>query len=144
MNLINNAAIEPPKPVNEPILAYTPGSKEKVELQSALAEMAATVIDIPVIIGGKEIRTGDLGQAVMPHDHRHVLATYHKAGPEEVRLAIDTAVETRKVWSQYRWEERAAVFLKAAELIATKYRAKLNAGAMLAGGKNVFQAEIDA
>lgn len=144
MNAINNGVISTPEPFNEPILNYEPGSEERIKLKNALAELAAQDFEIPVIIGGKEIKTGNLGKVVMPHDHGHQLATYHKAGPEEVQLAIDTAVGSQKMWRAFRWEERCAIFLKAAELIATKYRAKINAGAMLAGGKNAFQAEIDA
>ena len=85
MNLMNNAVISTPKPVNEPILSYAPGSREKQALKKALAEMAAKQLEIPLIIGGKEIKTGNLGKVVMPHDHSHVLATYHKAGPAEVQ-----------------------------------------------------------
>ncbi|MFT5729422.1 MAG: 1-pyrroline-5-carboxylate dehydrogenase [Desulforhopalus sp.] len=144
MNLINNGVINIPEPINEPILAYAPGSPEKKAVKAALAEMAGKELDIPLIIGGKEVRTGDLGKAVMPHDHKHVLATYHKAGPKEVQMAIDAAVAAQEMWQSFRWEERCAIFLKAADLLATKYRALINAGAMLAGGKNVFQAEIDA
>jgi len=144
MNLINNGVINIPEPINEPILTYAPGSPEKKAVKTALAEMAAKELDIPLIIGGKEVRTGDLGKAVMPHDHKHVLATYHKAGPKEVQMAIDAAVAAQEMWQSFRWEERCAIFLKTADLLATKYRALINAGAMLAGGKNVFQAEIDA
>ena len=144
MNLMNNAVINTPKPVNEPILGYAPGSPEKAALKKALAEMAAKQLEIPLIIGGKEVTTGNLGKVVMPHDHRHVLATYHKAGPAEVRQAIDTAVAAQSMWQSFRWEERCAIFLKAAELLAVKYRASINGGAMLAGGKTAFQAEIDA
>ena len=144
MNLLNNAVISTPKPENQPILEYLPGSREKEELKKSLAEMAAKELDIPIVIGGKEIRTGNLGRVVMPHDHNHVLAMYHKAGPEEVRMAIKSAVDSQRMWQSFRWEERAAIFLKAAELLAGKYHALINAGAMLAGGKNVFQAEIDA
>lgn len=144
MNLINNAVVSIPTPVNEPILDYSPGSPEKISLKAALAEMASKQLEIPLIIGGKEVQTGNLGKAVMPHNHKHVLATYHKAGEEQVRLAIDTALATQKMWSSFRWEERAAIFLKTAELLSGKYRALINAGAMLAGGKNAYQAEIDA
>ncbi len=144
MNLYNNGVIVPPLPVNEPVRGYAPGSRERKELEPALAEMAATQLEIPLIIGGKRVKTGNLGKVVMPHEHNHVLATYHKAGPEEVEAAIATAVASRKMWQSFRWEERCAIFLKAAELLAVKYRAKINSGAMLAGGKNVFQAEIDA
>lgn len=144
MNLMNNAVIVTPKPVNEPILNYAPGSHERAELKKALAEAAATQLEIPLIIGGKPIRTGTLGQVVMPHDHRHILAVYHQAGAAEVQLAIETAVAAQKMWRKFRWEERAAIFLKAAELLARKYRFAMNAGSMLAGGKTAFQAEIDA
>ncbi len=143
-NLMNNCVIETPKPVNEPILSYGPQSPEKSRLKEALQEMGSAEIEIPLIIGGKEIKTGDLAKVTMPHDHKHILAHYHKAGPEEVQLAIDTAVAAKAMWQDFRWEERCAVFLRAAELLAVKYRSLINAGAMLAGGKTVFQAEIDA
>jgi len=144
MNLLNNAVINCPKPVNEPILEYKPGSPEKAALKKALAEMSQKQLEIPLIIGGKEIKTGNLGKVIMPHDHHHVLATYHKAGPKEVQLAIDSAVAAQPMWHSFRWEERCAIFLKAAELLAVKYRALINSGSMLAGGKTAFQAEIDA
>ena len=144
MNLLNNAVIGTPKPVNEPIQSYAPGSPERARLKAALAEAASRQLEIPLIIGGKEIKTGNLGTVVMPHNHSHVLAVYHKAGPDEVRLAIDTAVAAQAMWQSFRWEERAAIFLKAADLLAVKYRAAINAGSMLAGGKTAYQAEIDA
>jgi 1-pyrroline-5-carboxylate dehydrogenase len=144
MNLMNNAVIQTPHPVNEPVMSYAPGSQEKKALKAALEEMASRQVDIPIVIGGKEIRTGNLGKVVMPHDHQHVLGSYHKAGPAEVQLAIDTAVAAQAGWEKFRWEERASIFLKAAELLAVKYRAKMNACAMLNGGKTAFQAEIDA
>jgi len=144
MNLVNNAVISPPLPKNEPVQDYAPGSPEKILLKKALAEMAATKIEIPLVIGGEHVTTGDLGDVVMPHDHQHVLARYHKAGPAEVQRAIDAAVAAQSEWRAFRWEERASIFLKAAELLAVKYRAKMNAGSMLSGGKTVYQAEIDA
>lgn len=144
MNLMNNAVINIPKPTNEPILDYEPGSKEKAAIKKALTEMSSRQLEIPLIIGGKEIRTGNLGKVVMPHDHKHVLATYHKAGPAEVQQAIDAAVAAQPMWQSFRWEERCAIFLKVAELLAVKYRALINSGSMLAGGKTVYQAEIDA
>lgn len=144
MNIVNNGVINVPEAKNEPILGYGPGSPEKKALKTALSEMAGKELEIPLIIGGKEVKTGKLGKAVMPHDHSHVLATYHKAGEKEVRMAIDAAVAGQKMWQSFRWEERCAIFLKTAELLSTKYRALINAGSMLAGGKNVFQAEIDA
>lgn len=144
MNIFNNAVISVPKPVNEPIKSYAPGSPERKSLKQALADASGKQLEIPLIIGGKDIKTGKLGKVVMPHDHRHVLATYHQAGPEEVRLAISTAVAAQTTWRSFRWEERCAIFLKAADLLAGKYRPMINAGAMLAGGKTAFQAEIDA
>ncbi len=144
INLMNNAVIATPSPVNEPIKSYAPGSEDRAKLKEALIEAAGTQLEIPLVIGGKPVKTGNLGQVVMPHDHRHVLAVYHKAGAAEVKLAIETAVAAKKTWQNYRWEERAAIFLKAAELLATKYRYAINAGSMLSGGKTAFQAEIDA
>ncbi|MBT8048624.1 MAG: L-glutamate gamma-semialdehyde dehydrogenase [Gammaproteobacteria bacterium] len=144
MNLMNNAVIQTPPPVNEPVLNYAPDSPEKKALKAALEQMASIQVDIPIVIGGKEIRTGNLGKIVMPHNHGHVLGSYHKAGPEEVQQAIDAAVAAQAGWENFRWEERAAIFLKAAELLAVKYRAKMNACSMLNGGKTVYQAEIDA
>ena len=144
INLMNNAVIDTPKPVNEPINSYAPGTPERTKLKEALAEAAGKQLEIPLIIGGKPVKTGNLGQAVMPHDHRHVLAVYHQAGPAEVKLAIEAALSAQPLWRSFRWEERAAIFLKAAELLATKYRYVMNAGSMLAGGKTAFQAEIDA
>lgn len=144
MNLMNNGVIQTPKPQNEPVYNYAPGSQERVLLDEILAEMAGQQIEIPLIIDGEEIRTGNTGTVVMPHDHKHVLATYHKAGPEEVQKAIDTAVGAQKEWQSLRWEERCAIFLKAAELLSQKYRYLINAGSMLSTSKNVYQAEIDA
>ncbi len=130
--------------VNEPIRSYAPGSPEKASLKARLAAMAGEVIDIPLIIGGKEIRTGDLGQAVMPHAHRHVLATYHHARPKDVTAAIAAAQAAKAEWASWSWEDRAAVFLKAAELLATTWRDTLNAATMLGQSKTVYQSEIDA
>ena len=133
-----------PVPVNEPIRSYAPGSPEKAELKTRLASMSEERLDIPLIIGGREIRTGNTGQSVMPHDYRHVLADWHRAGAEHVGQAIDAARDAHREWSNWPWEDRAAVFLRAAELLATKYRATLNAATMLGQSKTVYQAEIDA
>ncbi len=132
-----------PMPVNDPNRGYLPGSPERAELKARLALMAAQKIEIPVIIGGREIRTGRTGQSVMPHDHQHVLADYHLAEPQHVEQAIAAAAEARKEWASWPWEDRAAVFLKAAELLATSWRSTLNAATMLGQSKTVFQAEID-
>ncbi|MGQ0650077.1 MAG: L-glutamate gamma-semialdehyde dehydrogenase [Gemmatimonadaceae bacterium] len=132
-----------PTPVNEPIKSYAPGSPERTSLKARLDSMATERVEIPIIIGGQEFRTGELGHSVMPHDHSHVLADYHKAKPEHVRLAVEAAVRAQRDWSQWPWEDRVAVFLKAAELLATKWRDTLNASTMLGQSKTVFQAEID-
>jgi len=131
------------KPVNEPIKGYEPGSPERDSLKRKLAELINQEIEIPLIIGGKEVRTGDLGSSIMPHNHQHVLAKYHKAGKQEVDQAIASALEAWKSWSVTPFEERAAIFLRMAELLAGPYRNLVNASTMLNVSKNVFQAEID-
>ncbi|MDP9122442.1 MAG: L-glutamate gamma-semialdehyde dehydrogenase [Acidobacteriota bacterium] len=130
-------------PVNEPVRAYAPGSPEKRSLKKRLSEMAAEQIEIPLVIGGKEVRTGDTAQAVCPHDHGHVLATYHQAGEKEVAEAAKAARRAWREWSETSWETRAAVLLRAADLLAGPYRDTLNAATMLNQSKTVFQAEID-
>ena len=132
-----------PDPANEPVKTYLKGSPEREALEKELKRQSSIEIEIPLIIGGKEVRTGNTGKVVMPHDHHHVLATYHKAGPAEVRMAIDAAMEAHKQWSMTDWTVRAAILLKAAELISTKYRALMNAATMLGQSKNFYQAEID-
>src|SRR5450759_96125 len=133
-----------PTPVNEPNKSYAPGSPEKVELKARLKSMAAEQIEIPLIIGGREIRTGRTAKSVMPHDHGHVLAEYHMAGPEHIRQAIDASAAARREWSAWPWEDRAAVLLRAAEPLATSWRSTINAATMLGQSKTVFQSEIDA
>jgi 1-pyrroline-5-carboxylate dehydrogenase len=132
-----------PPAVNEPVHSYAPGSPERAALKARLDTMASERIEIPVIIGGKEYRTGEIAHAVAPHDHQHVLADYHKATPELVAKAIDTAREAQREWANWAWEDRAGVFLKAAELLATTWRSTLNAATMLGQSKTAFQAEID-
>ncbi|MBV9879662.1 MAG: L-glutamate gamma-semialdehyde dehydrogenase [Gemmatirosa sp.] len=132
-----------PAPVNEPVRGYAPGSPERAALKARLASMASERADIPVIVGGEEIRTGDTGQAVMPHDHRHVLADFHKARPEDVQRAIAAANAARREWANWSFEDRAAVFLRAAELLTTTWRSTLNAATMLGQSKTAHQAEID-
>jgi 1-pyrroline-5-carboxylate dehydrogenase len=133
-----------PPPVNEPIKSYAPGSAERAELKSRLKSMSAERVEIPLIIGGEEIRSGDLAQSVMPHNHRHVLANWHRASAEHVDMAVKAAQGAAREWANWAWEDRAAVFLKAAELLATRWRATLNAATMLGQSKTAFQAEIDA
>jgi 1-pyrroline-5-carboxylate dehydrogenase len=132
-----------PPPVNEPVKSYAPGSPEKAALKTRLAEMAKERVDIPIIVGGKEIRTGNLSQSVMPHDHAHVLADWHRATPEVVHQAIAAAKRAESDWANWSWEDRAAVFLRAAELLTTTWRQTINASTMLGQSKTAFQAEID-
>jgi 1-pyrroline-5-carboxylate dehydrogenase len=132
-----------PDPVNEPVRSYAPGSPERAALKARLKTMADERADIPVIIGGREYRTGDTAHAVMPHAHGHVLADWHKATGEQVTKAIAAAREAQREWGSWSWEDRAAVFLKAAELLATTWRDTVNAATMLGQSKTAHQAEID-
>ncbi|MCB9908031.1 MAG: L-glutamate gamma-semialdehyde dehydrogenase [Planctomycetes bacterium] len=141
---MTHGVFHPPTPINEPIKSYAPGTPERASLKERLRSMAAEVVDVPLVIGGREVRTGDTGKAVMPHRHRHVLATYHQAGPKEVAQAIDASETARCEWMSLPWEERAAVFLKAADLLAGPWRDTVNAATMLGQSKTCFQAEIDA
>ncbi len=141
---MSNAIFKVPMPINEPIKSYAPGTKEREELKAKLTELQSKQIEVPLIIGGKEVRTGNLGKMRIPHNHSHVLGTYHKAGKDEVQMAIDAALEARKTWADMPWEQRAAIFLKAADLLAGPWRATLNAATMLGQSKTAIQAEIDA
>ncbi len=141
---MNNAIYNFREPTNEPVLTYMPGSPERELLEKELALQESRPIDIPLIIGGKEIRTGITGKIVKPSDHNHVLATYHMASEKEVRIAIGEALCAKDAWMNLAWMERASIMLKAAELISKKYRYVINAATMLGQGKNAFQAEIDA
>jgi 1-pyrroline-5-carboxylate dehydrogenase len=132
-----------PAPVNEPVLSYAPGTAEREALKAQLARMQGEEIEIPLVIGGREVRTGNTGRQVMPHDHGHVLATYHLAGEAEVRAAAAAAREAQREWAHWPWEDRLAVFLRAAELVATRYRPVMNAATMLGQSKTAYQAEID-
>ena len=132
-----------PPPVNEPVKSHAPGSPEKAALKARLTDMARERVDIPIIVGGKEIRTGDLAQSVMPHDHAHVLADWHRATPDVVHQAIAAAKTAEADWANWSWEDRAAVFLRAAELLTTTWRQTVNASTMLGQSKTAFQAEID-
>ncbi len=133
-----------PPAVNEPVRSYAPGSPERASLKSRLAAMAAERVEIPIVIGGEEFRTGEIAQSVMPHAHGHVLADYHKASPKHVEMAIAAAKNAQRDWANWPWEDRAAVFLRAAELLATTWRDTLNAATMLGQSKTAFQSEIDA
>lgn len=132
------------KPVNEPVLAHAPGSPERKGLKEKLAELKGREPEIPLIIGGREVRTGDLGECHAPHEHGRRLAVYHRASAKEVEAAIAAALEARRDWAAWPWEERLAVFHKAADLLAGPRRAEFNAATMLGQSKSAFQAEIDA
>jgi 1-pyrroline-5-carboxylate dehydrogenase len=133
-----------PPPVNDPIRSYAPGTPEKVELKRRLAAMSGECPEIPVMVGGKEIRTGEITEVRSPHDHQHVIARFHRARPEDVTAAIAAGAEAQKEWASWRWEDRAAVMLRAAELLSTTWRSTLNAATMLGQSKTVYQSEIDA
>lgn len=141
---MNNSVYLFEKPHNEPVYSYAPGTPERKKLQEALAELASQKQEIMPIIGGKEISTGNMGTVVMPHDHHHVLANYHKVGEKEVSLALEAARKAYHDWSNLPWTERASVMMRIARLIATKYRYQLAAALMLGQSKNPMQAEIDA
>lgn len=132
-----------PTPVNEPVKSYASGSPERKELQAMLKELRGKELDIPMYIGGKEVRSESKSRLAPPHDHKHTLGYYHKSDKKHVEQAIDAALAAREKWADLSWEHRASIFLKAAELIAGPYRAKLNAATMLGQSKNAFQAEID-
>ena len=133
-----------PRPVNLPVRSFAPGTPERDSLRKSLARQSNRQIEIPLIIGGKQVRTGNTSTAVMPHRHAHVLATWHKAGPPEVQDAIKAALEARREWASWKFEDRVAVFLRAAELMATVRRDELNAATMLNQSKTPHQSEIDA
>jgi 1-pyrroline-5-carboxylate dehydrogenase len=139
-----HAIFRPPPAENEPVRSYAPGSPEREELRVRLAELQSQQLELPLVIGGEEVRTGETFEAVMPHKKSHVLATVQKGGATEVERAIAAAGEAWQDWSRWPWEERAAVFLRAAELLAGPWRATLNAATMLGQSKTAHQAEIDA
>ena len=140
---MNNAIFNFTEPKNEPVLSYLTGSIERELIEKELNEQSSRITEIPLIIGGKEIRTGKTGTITKPSDHHHILATYHKATEKEVSLAIEAALSAKSKWINLAWMERASIMARAAELISKKYRYLLNAATMLGQGKNVFQAEID-
>src|SRR5262245_13893553 len=132
-----------PVPVHEPNLGYPPVAPARAALKVRRRSMSAERTAIPVVIGGREIRTGRTQQAVMPHNHQHVLADWHSADPEHVHEAIASCRSAAREWASWRWEDRAAIFLRAAELLTTTWRQTLNAATMLGQSKTAFQAEID-
>ena len=133
-----------PAPVNETVLNYSRGSRERILLKEALAEARSKVIDIPMYIGGKEVTSSKKTEIRPPHDHQHVLGTYSQGDKKHIKDAINAALKAKSAWEDLAWEQRAAIFLKAADLIAGPYRYKLNAATMLGQSKNAYQAEIDA
>lgn len=140
---MNNSILSIPTPVNEPVRSYAPGSPERKSIQNKLSELKAKEIEIPAIIGGKEIFTQRTEAVTSPHEHSHVLGTFHKCEQKEADMAIKACMDARNEWSRMPWTDRAAIFLKAAELLATTWRDTLNAATMLGQSKNIYQAEID-
>jgi len=132
-----------PVPKNEPVKSYAPGTIERAELKKMIEKLRAEVIDIPMYIGADEARTGNKVSISPPHDHQHIIGYYHEGDKSHIEQAINAALGAKELWENLSWEHRASIFLKAAELISTKYRAKLNAATMLGQSKNAFQAEID-
>lgn len=141
---MNNAQFYFDRPSNEPVYTYTENSPERLALEKEIERQSHTEVEIPLIIGGKEIKTGNTGKVVMPHQHGRVLATYHKAGEKEVHMAIAAALEAHQQWAVMSWVERVSITLKVAELLSKKYRYLINAATMVGQGKNAYQAEIDA
>jgi len=141
---MNNSIYNFPLPENETIREYLKGSADREKLDAELKKQSETIVEIPLIIGGKEIFTGNTGKVVMPHNKNKTLAIYHKAGEKEVKMAIEAAKSAHKIWSDLNWTIRASIMLKVAELITTKYRSVINASTMLGQSKNIYQAEIDA
>ncbi|MDD3568652.1 MAG: L-glutamate gamma-semialdehyde dehydrogenase, partial [Bacteroidales bacterium] len=141
---MNNAIFNFQRPENEPVRMYEDCSTDRAELLNEVNRLSNTVTEIPLIIGGKEVKTGKMGEITIPHNNKKVIARYHMAGPEEVKMAIEAALEAHKYWATVSWVERASVNQKIAELISKKYRHRINAATMVGQGKSVYQAEIDA
>ncbi|NNG00780.1 MAG: L-glutamate gamma-semialdehyde dehydrogenase [Desulfobacteraceae bacterium] len=141
---MNNTFFNTPTPANEPVLTYAPGTAERELLQAELRRQMQHEAEVPLIIGGQSVSTGNMGRSICPHNHQHVLARYQKAGSGEAESAISAALSAKPAWEAMHWSDRAAIFLRAADLISTTYRYTLNAATMLNQGKNAFQAEIDA
>jgi 1-pyrroline-5-carboxylate dehydrogenase len=139
-----NGIYKVPTALNEPVLSYAPGSAEREKLKKALEQARSVVKDVPMYIGGKEIRTGKTGRLAPPHDHQHTLGNYHQGDATHVKQAIEAAMSAKEAWASLEWEQRASIFLKAADLLAGPYRPVINAATMLGQSKNVYQAEIDA
>ena len=141
--MVNNV-VTPPKPSNEPILGYAPGSPERAAVLAEYERQSKIVVEVPCIINGEEIFTGNVVEQVMPHDHKHVIARVHLAGEKEIKAAIDASLDAHEMWSSMAWDSRAAIFLNLAEMIAGPRRAEINAATMMNQSKTAHQAEIDA
>jgi len=141
---MTNSIFTLPQPYNEPIKSYAPGSPEREQLEAELNRQMETRVEVPVVINGKAVHTGNVNNIVCPHDHGHVLGSFHMAGEEQIHAAVAAALAAKPAWEAMDWQERAAIFLKAADLISQKYSSRLNAATMLGQSKNAFQAEIDA
>ncbi|MEY4628326.1 MAG: L-glutamate gamma-semialdehyde dehydrogenase, partial [Bacteroidota bacterium] len=141
---MNNGHYSLPMPINEPVLTYAPGTPERARLKEVLAELKSTQVDVPMHIGGKEIKTGNKIAIRPPHERKHILGHFHHGEAKHVKMAINAALAAKSAWESMPWESRAAIFLKAADLIAGRYRPYMNGTTMLGQSKNVFQAEIDA
>ncbi|MDR3279350.1 MAG: L-glutamate gamma-semialdehyde dehydrogenase [Synergistaceae bacterium] len=141
---MNNAVYKLERPVNEPTRDYAPGSPDAESLLKEIKRQSSIEVEIPLIIGGKEIKTGNVANVVMPHNHKHKLGVFHKAGANEVKMAIEAALEARERWAATSWDDRASISIKIADLISTKYRDTINASTILGQSKNFWQAEIDA
>ena len=141
---MSNGFFKVPKAVNEPVRAYAPGTQEHKDLIDTYNKMFNEKVDVPVYIGSEEIRTGDTSEINPPHDHKHSVGKYHKADKKHIEMAVASAAEAREKWAKTSWEDRAAIFLKAADLLAGPFRNRMNAATMIAQSKNVMQAEIDA
>jgi len=133
----------PPTPINEPVLGYAPGSRERAELKAKLEDMKSEGVEIPLVIDGEDVFTGNMSEVYMPHDHGHVLARYHMAGPDDVKRAVESCMDAREDWASWNWQDRAAIILRASELLAGPWRQTLNASTMLGQSKTCHQAEID-
>src|SRR5690606_32151047 len=140
---MSNAFFRVPQPLNEPVKTYQPGSNERKELKTKLQELKSKEIEVPLIIGGEEVKTGNTEKMVIPHNHGHVLGYFHKAGKKEVEMAVEAALSAWKEWSDMPWEQRVSIFLKMADLLAGSWRSTLNAATMLGQSKTAHQAEID-
>ncbi|HLT72718.1 MAG TPA: aldehyde dehydrogenase family protein, partial [Cyclobacteriaceae bacterium] len=140
---MSNASFTLPAIQNEPVLSYSKGSPERIKLEATLKELKRTRIDIPMYIGGKRVTSDDVREIHPPHERKHILGQYHKGNANHVRQAIEAALAAKDAWESMAWQDRAAIFLKAADLLSGPYRAKMNAATMLGQSKNIFQAEID-